>query len=192
MLLQSGYSVFIFEYRGFGESEGTPSKHPSIESICQDGVFAFDYLIYDLGYKASDVTVYGESLGAGGVAACITQTRPMRGLILQSGFASMKRMGEHLMPMLKAYPRWLYPKVHMDTERTLSKSHPPLLILHGMKDEVIPFAHAELLYKAASGIKRLVALPHSMHRFIWHTDQGTYVQAVNDFRLSLVQQQEAA
>lgn len=191
MLLNSGYSVFIFEYRGFGESEGTPPSLPSVESICQDGIFAFDYLVYDLKYRAEQITVYGESLGAG-VAAHITRSRPMNGLILQSGFASMKRIGEHMMPFLKVYPKWLYPKVHLDTEHTLRQAHPPLLILHGQKDEVIPYAHAEILYKAASGIKRLVALPHSMHRFIWHTDQELFVNAVSEFRQSLGKTQVAA
>jgi alpha-beta hydrolase superfamily lysophospholipase len=191
MLLKSGYSVFIFEYRGFGESEGKAPSLPSVESICQDGIFAFDYLVYDLKYRAEHITVYGESLGAG-VAAHITQTRPMSGLILQSGFASMKRIGEHMMPFLKVYPKWLYPKVHLDTERTLSKAHPPLLILHGQRDEVIPYEHAEILYKAARGIKRLVCLPHSMHRFIWHTDQELYVNAVSEFRQSLEQKEVAA
>ena len=191
MLLKSGYSVFIFEYRGFGESEGYGKRLPSVEGICQDGIFAFDYLVYDLKYRAENITVYGESLGAA-VAAHITQTRPMSGLILQSGFASMKRIGEHMMPFLKVYPKWLYPKVHLDTEQTLRKAHPPLLILHGQRDEVIPYEHAETLYKAARGIKRLVALPHSMHRFIWHTDQELYVNAVSEFRQSLQQKEVAA
>ena len=81
----------------------------------------------------------------------------------------------------------------MDTEDTLRRSHPPLLILHGTKDEVIPYSHAEILYNAASGTnKRLVTLPNSMHRFIWHTDQSTYTAAVRDFRLSSLLQEEAA
>ena len=185
MLLDAGYSVFIFEYRGFGASEGHPKKHPSIESICEDGVTAFDYVVRSLGYRAIDVTVYGESLGTG-VATHITTKRNMRALILQSGFASLRRIGEHMMPFLKAYPRWLYPKVHMDTEDTLHNAHPPLLILHGQKDEVIPYEHAEILFKAAAGNneKRLVALPNSMHRFIWHTDEQRYIDAVRDFRSS--------
>lgn len=191
MLLESGYSVFIYEYRGFGASEGFNKKQPSIESICQDGITAYDYMVYDLGFRASDITVYGESLGTG-VASHISLTRPMRGLILQSGFASLKRIGEHLMPMLRAYPKWLYPKVNLDTERTLRGSHPPLLILHGQKDEVIPYAHAEILFAAASGIKRLVALPNSMHRFIFHTDQELFTKSVSEFRLSLSPQEEAA
>ena len=61
-----------------------------------------------------------------------------------------------------------------------------------MKDEVIPFAHAEILFKAARGFKRLVALPHSMHRFILHTDSSLYTEAVNDFRSSAGHQEEAA
>ncbi len=191
MLLEGGYSVFIYEYRGFGESEGDPKKHPSIESICEDGVTAFDYVNHGLGFSATDITVYGESLGTG-VATHITTKREMRSLILQSGFASLKRIGEHMMPVLKAYPRWLYPRVHMDTEDTLRRSHPPLLIMHGTKDEVIPYSHAEILYNAASGVKRLVTLPHSMHRFIWHTDQELYTTAVREFRLSTRLQEEAA
>ena len=191
MLLEGGYSVFIFEYRGFGESEGTPKKHPSIESICEDGVTAYDYVVKGLGFSAEDVTVYGESLGSG-VATHVTTKRNMRGLILQSGFASLKRIGEHMMPFLKVYPRWLYPRLHLDTEQTLRRGHPPLLIMHGQKDEVIPYAHAEILFKAASGEKRLVALPNSMHRFIWHTDQRLYTTAIREFRLSSRLQEEAA
>jgi alpha-beta hydrolase superfamily lysophospholipase len=185
MLAAADFSIFIFEYRGFGESEGRSKKMPSIESICDDGLTAIDYVVGALGYQPNEIVIYGESLGTG-VAAHIAENREVSGLILQSGFASLKRIGHDLIPFLRLYPRWLYPKHHLDTEGILKRLKSPVLILHGQKDEVIPYAHAEVLYNASAATnKRLVPLPNSMHRFIWLTDTETCTSAIRDFRQSL-------
>lgn len=81
-LLSAGQSVFIYDYAGFGESDG----HTTFESSIENGCEAFDFL-QSLGYK--DIVVYGESIGAG-VAAEVAQRRKVKAMILDSSFTSLQ------------------------------------------------------------------------------------------------------
>jgi uncharacterized protein len=161
LLLNSGVSVLLYDYEGYGISQGKPS----LKGILADGKAAYDYAITGLGYRPAQIIEYGESLGcavAGRLAVCV----PCAGVILQSGFASLERIGKEAMPIVKIYPSWLFPLPRLDTAEMLKQPHPPLLIIHGKQDTVVPFAHAEALYESASQPKQLLALPNTAHHDI--------------------------
>ncbi|MFK7821270.1 MAG: alpha/beta hydrolase, partial [Planctomycetaceae bacterium] len=87
-----GFDVLIFDYRGFGDSTGSPTE----SAITADALLAWQYVIGTLGYEQSRVVIFGESLG-GAVALSLwsdenpTPPQPAA-LILNSTFASMSQV----------------------------------------------------------------------------------------------------
>ena len=180
LLLQTGASVLIYDYEGYGESVGLPS----IEGICQDGVGAYKYLTNIRGIPANTIIIYGESLGAS-VSAYLTTKFECKALILQSGFSSLKKIAGEIFPLLQIYPDWLYPTPSLDTASILETKHPPLLLLHGTKDTLIPYAHAQFLFDHAVGPKKLVALQETGHANIFSSAPKAYITAIKSFLTSL-------
>jgi uncharacterized protein len=175
-LFQAGVSVFLYDYQGFGRSDG----EPTLQSICEDGVAAFDYLHNIEGIPCSDIVIYGESLGSG-VACQVAAVRPSAGLILQSGFSSLRRIGCEVLPWCNIYPNWLMPQPEMDNASIISREHVPLLIMHGQQDIVIPFAHGEELYRLATEPKIFVPLERAGHSDIVIAEPDRYIHAIKDF-----------
>lgn len=174
-LLESGASVFVYEPRGFGLSPGKPS----IYSIIEDGETAYDHLIA-IGYKPSQIVLYGESLGAA-VATHVSTVRTVDGIILQSGFESLERIGKEQFPALRLYPSWMFHHHRLDNAALMAKPHAPLLILHGDKDTLIDVTHGEGLYRKAVGPKQFVRFPNSGHSDVTTQDLQMFIRAVSDF-----------
>ncbi len=156
LLLKAGYSVFLYDYQGYGYSEG----FPSISGIVEDSVSAFDYLTKNLGQKPEEIIVYGESLGVA-VSCHLSDHRKCAALILQSGFSSLKAIAGYRYPILRLYPKWLYPLPGLDSLSVLKRSKLPVLIVHGKLDAVIPYSHSEEMFKAVS---------HERKQFVFYTD----------------------
>lgn len=180
VMLAAGASVFSYEYRGFGDTPG----YPSVVGICEDGLTAYDFVSKQLGYQAQDIVIYGESLGAG-VAAYVAERRQAAGLVLQSGFASLERIGKEMFAALKVYPGWLFPRPTLDNARAVKKIQPPLLVIHGVQDEVIPVHHSRLIFDGALGHKQLVQLPNSGHTNLVEADGPAFVGALRNFLTAL-------
>lgn len=157
-LLQSGASVFIYDYAGFGKSEGSPT----VDGCCRDAVAAFDYLNKTLKIPASSIVLYGESIGTA-ISCQLAAKRPCGALILQSGFQSLPQIAGEKIPVFFIYPRNIFPCNQLDSLAYLKGKHPPLLLIHGEADNIIPPHNSEDLYKAASGEKYLVKLPKAGH-----------------------------
>ncbi|MBX9686552.1 MAG: alpha/beta hydrolase, partial [Candidatus Obscuribacterales bacterium] len=143
-ILKAGVSMFAYDYRGFGRSQGAPS----VEGVIDDACAAFDFLVEKRGCSPENIVVYGESLGAA-VTCQLTLKRRSRGMILQSGFASITKISKHHIPLMHLYPAVLFPQPLLDSVAVLRKGHPPLLIVHGHKDSVVPFSHGEELFASA-------------------------------------------
>lgn len=176
MLLDAGVSVFAYEPRGFGLSEGSPS----VESVCLDGVSAFDFLTETQGYKAEHIVLFGVSLGAA-VATYVSTKRPAAAIILQSGFSSLERIAKEQVPFLSIYPAWLFPRPAMNTAVVLARPHPPLLLIHGEMDKLIPIAHSRRIYNQAASPKLFVVCPHSTHTIIDSRDQLLWKSTISAF-----------
>lgn len=138
-LLKAGASVFAFDYRGYGRSSGRPSE----KGVYLDAEAAWQWLIHR-GFAPEDIVVLGESLG-GGVACELVTRKPLRALILQSTFTSVPDLASEMMPWL---PVQLLLTARFDNHRKLKRVQIPVLILHGRKDTIIPFRHAEKNYAA--------------------------------------------
>ena len=133
-LLGTGFSVFIFDYRGYGRSRGRPSE----EGTYQDAEAAYSWLRRK-GYSENCIVAYGESLG-GGVAAELASRQPLAGLVLESSFSSATDLGAELFAWL---PVRRISRIKYDTCAKLPGLKVPVLILHSHGDDLIGFHHAE-------------------------------------------------
>ena len=175
-LLNSGASVFVYDYQGFGKS----TDKPSVEGICTDAEAAYDLMMRELGLSGRDILLYGESLGAS-VSTYLSSVRECSGIVLQSGFSSLRKIaGEHF-PFLKVYPDALFPKPALDSLSILKAPHPPVLLLHGEQDTVIPVSHSVELFEGAVGRKHFVKLPLSSHADVWSSSREECSRALSDF-----------
>jgi fermentation-respiration switch protein FrsA (DUF1100 family) len=158
MLLRCGGSVMLYSYRGYGQSGGTPS----LEGVCKDADAAYDYLIEHEGAQPKDIIAYGESFGSG-VTSQLVQSRAVGGVILQSGFSSLLRASRDVLPWLRLYPDSWFPHQRMDNIAVFKMKHPPLLIVHGEKDQLVSSQNARDLFAAAIEPKSLLILPEGDH-----------------------------
>jgi fermentation-respiration switch protein FrsA (DUF1100 family) len=134
-LQKSGFSVFAYDYEGYGTSEGTPSE----KAVYTDVNAAYEYLTSTLQVPSNRIISYGRSVG-NGASIELASRRPVGGLIVQSGFTSA------FVVLTKV------PIVPFDKFRNISKIRHvncPILVIHGRKDNVIPFSNGERLFAAA-------------------------------------------
>jgi len=154
--LRHQVAVMIFDYRGFGRSEGIPSE----EGLYQDARAARDWLAKRSGTAPSEIVLMGRSLGAA-VVVELAANDGAKGLILECAFASLPKLIQHHARGLPA--DWLVSS-KFDSLSKIERYAGPLLISHGSKDCLIPFEHAELLFDAANRPKQLVPIPAAGHQ----------------------------
>lgn len=139
-LRRAGFAVFIFDYQGYGTSQGRPTEQHTYD----DADAAYDYLTGPLKVPANRIIAVGRSLGSA-VCVDLATRRPVAGLILQSAFTSAFRVVTQV------------PILPFDKYRSLAKIrniHVPVLVIHGTADEVVPFSHGEKLFAASNQPKR--------------------------------------
>jgi hypothetical protein len=140
-LLATGANVFVFDYRGYGRSQGRPSE----EGTYRDAQAAYQWL-RQKGFSGTNIIAFGESLG-GGVAAELAARELIGGLVLQSTFTSIPNMGAELFPWLPV--RWLG-TIRYDTRSKLPRLKVPVLVMHSPADELIGFHHGQRNFAAAN------------------------------------------
>lgn len=148
-LLETGVAVLVFDYRGYGRSEGRPGE----EGTYLDAQAAHAWL-RERGFAGERILALGESLG-GGVASELALRERLGGLVLHSTFTSITDLGGELFPWLPV--RWLG-SIKYDTRARLPRIQVPVLILHSRADTLVRFAHAEANLAAANPPKLLCEL----------------------------------
>jgi len=151
-----GLSLFIFDYRGFGESGGRPTE----EGLHRDAEGAWRHLVQAKGLDPGKMIVFGRSLG-GAVAARLSRTHKPRALILESAFVSLREAARDSLPgfLVDLLVPDQYP-----TLRDLTAAACPVLIIHSRDDEIIPFRHAAALHAAAPEPKEFLEIRGSHNR----------------------------
>jgi fermentation-respiration switch protein FrsA (DUF1100 family) len=148
-LLQTGASILMFDYRGYGQSKGRPSE----TGTYLDAEAAYDFLLRR-NFASANIVAYGESLG-GAIATELAMRRPLGGLILESTFSCTADVGAELFPWLPV--RWLN-TIKYDTCSKLPLLKLPVLVLHSRGDGLISFQHAEKNFSLANEPKMFCEL----------------------------------
>ncbi len=149
-------SVFVFDYRGYGKSEGTPNE----AGVLLDGVAAQRWLAQRTNRKPDEIVLYGRSLG-GAVAVANASTEGAALLVLDRTFHSMVEVAAGLHRW--APVRWLMRNRYPSSQR-LAVYSGPLLQIHGIDDEFIPFASGKRLFEASpSQEKQFLAIDGLYH-----------------------------
>lgn len=143
-----GLGVLIFDYRGYGHSQGASSETRTYE----DALAAWNHLTRERRLPPDRIIVCGRSLG-GAVAAWLAAQQPSAGLILESTFTSLPEIGAGVYWYLpvRLLCRYRYP-----TLAYVRQARCPVLVAHSRQDELIPFAHAQQLFAAAPDPKVFV------------------------------------
>jgi fermentation-respiration switch protein FrsA (DUF1100 family) len=154
-LIDEGYNLFIFDYRGYGRSEGAPD----VKGIQLDAEAALETLLFTLLREKNDrIIVFGKSLG-GAVAVYTIANSPnknrVKALILDSAFSSYRRIArEKIAESIIGWP-FQYPLSHLVNDdyspvKYIKNVAPvPVVIIQGNGDEIVPEQHGRLLYDAA-------------------------------------------
>ena len=149
-----GYGVLMLSYRGYGGSGGSPSEAANVA----DGGLAYEALRND-GVPASDIVVYGESLGSG-VAVQVAANHEVGGLVLDAPYTSIVDVAALSYPWLPVRP-FMFDRY--ETVNHLPDVTAPLLVLHGEEDRVIPVSMGRAVYDAALAPKEIATFPRAGH-----------------------------
>ncbi len=150
-----GASVLIFDYRGYGRSQGSPDE----KGVLQDARAARAWLAERAGVEEREIVLLGRSLG-GAVAVDLAAEDGARGLVLQSTFTSIPDMASYHYPWL---PVRAVLRTRLDALSKIGSYHGPLLQSHGSGDTIVPYALGKQLFDAANEPKRFIPLENCDH-----------------------------
>lgn len=179
---QLGFSVLVFDYRGYGLSQGS---FPHELQVYEDSQAAWNYLRDTRRIPSEQIVIYGESLG-GAIALDLAIKHPdAGGLIMQSSFTSMAEVIQHR-KVLQIFPIDLLLTEQFNSLSKMRSLHIPVLFLHGQGDSVVPFAMSQQLYNAAAEPKQLFLIPDADHVRIYQPGNYSYLKAIQQF-VTLIQ-----
>jgi fermentation-respiration switch protein FrsA (DUF1100 family) len=170
VLLDTGASVFIFDYRGYGQSEGRAGE----EGTYRDAQAAYAWLVQK-GIRGENIVAFGESLG-GAVAAELALRETVAGIVLQSTFTSIPDIGKELFPWL---PVKLISTIKYDTYSKLRRIHVPVLVMHSRTDDLVGFHHAEKNLAAANEPKQFCEFRGRHNEPTW--EQREFREGIRNF-----------
>jgi len=166
-----GFSVFAYDYHGYGTSGGRPSERNAYRDVDA----AYGYLSGRLGISPGRIIDHGRSLG-GGVAVDLASRRKLAGLILESTFVSTF----HVPSRFNFAPFDEFASIDK-----ISAVHCPVLVIHGKKDNMIHLWHAEALFQKANQPKRFWWVEGAGHNDCWDVAGEKYWQTIQSFAQSL-------
>jgi uncharacterized protein len=156
---QLGYSIFLFDYRGFGQSEGA---FPTEAQVYEDAQAAWDYLTQERRILPSQIVIYGHSIG-GAIAIDLAAKQPeAAALIVQSSFTSMRDMTKRL-GLYWLLPVELLLRQRFESLEKMKSVRMPVLIITGTDDFQIPVVMGDRLYATAPEFKQLIVIQGGGH-----------------------------
>ena len=172
---KNGFNVLLFDYRGYGASEGVAADESGLNA---DGDAAVAFVMNNKGVRPEQIILYGHSLGTT-VATDVASRGNYGAVVLESGFSSASSMAASALPWL---PTWLHfiGRNRFESARKLTNVKSPVLIAHGDPDTTIPTDEARLLFASANEPKKLLIVPGAGH--VVFADAGeSYLSQVEQF-----------
>ncbi|MCM8800307.1 MAG: alpha/beta hydrolase [Candidatus Omnitrophica bacterium] len=170
-LYNLGLSILIFDYRGYGKSQGKPKE----DGFYKDTESIYEFLVNEYKILPERIILYGESLGTA-VAIELASKRKVKALILEGAFSRGKDMAKRIYPFL---PNFFFSN-SFDSLNRIKKITSPKLFLHSKDDEIVPFSLAKKLFDAAPPPKKLVELTGD-HNSCFLDAKESYLLSINNF-----------
>jgi abhydrolase domain-containing protein 17 len=170
-LRRAGFSVFAYDYQGYGTSEGRPGENAAYA----DESAAYDFLAIVLGTPPDRIIIFGRSVGTG-PAVQLAARRPAAALVLQSPFLSAFRVLTRVS---------LLPFDRFPNYKRIGHVHCPVLIMHGTADSVIPLWQGKKLFQLANEPKQFVAVEGADHNDVSPVITEIYNRALVSFAVNL-------
>jgi len=167
-LVADGTGLLALCYRGYGGSTGRPSE----AGLIRDAQAAYDYAAAR--YPPRRLVLWGESLGTA-VAIALAAERTVAGLLLDAPFTSIADVGAAAYPFVPV--RWAI-KDAFRSDRRIGRVHAPILMRHGVDDDVVPIRFGERLFALANEPKQFLRIAHGEHVV---ADDGGGMQVVHAF-----------
>ena len=172
-LTEKNLQVFIFDYRGYGKSSGSPSE----KGIYMDGLAAYDYLVQEEHIQPENIVLFGRSLG-GAVAIEVSLKRNIRSIIIENAFISIRDMAKTM--FLFNLLSFILPSNYNNLEK-ISNIHVPKLIIHSEEDEIVPFSMGEKLFEASREPKYFYPIKAARHNDTFIMGDDEYFRAFASF-----------
>lgn len=169
--------VMLFDYRGYGRSEGRPGE----QETYRDGRAAYQFLIGRRQVAPERLILFGESLGAA-VALQLALEVPVKALVLESAFTSIPDLARAIYPFL---PVWSLLRTRYDNLAKIAEIDVPLLVMHGNRDGTVPFEQGKRLFEAAPEPKRFYAISGAGHNDTFFAGGEAYWRVWKQFLESL-------
>lgn len=166
-------SVFLFDYRGYGKSTGSPSE----SGLYADALAGYEFLTGERMVAPERLVIFGRSLGAA-VAGEVAIQRPAAGLILESAFPSMQSMAdEHYMGL----PANWFVNAEFNLSQKLPNFSAPTLIIHGDRDQIVPLKLGRQVYDSARHPKAWYKVPGAGHNDVPYVGGASYYRQILSF-----------
>lgn len=175
-----GLGVLIFDYRGYGESDGVPSE----AGTYRDARAFRAWLRAQPAARSTPVVYFGRSLGAG-VATTLAAEDAPTALILETPFTSVPAMAGVAFPVIGHLVASLL-RTRYDTLARIGQVRTPVLVLHGDADEVVPFAQGRAVFEAAPEPKVFFRIARAAHNDTYLVGGEAYWQAWEEFLAAYV------
>lgn len=170
---RAGANIFIFDYRGYGESEGTPSERGTY----LDARAVMEHLASRPDVDQDHIVYMGHSLGAA-VAIELALIDPPMAMVLVSPFASVRDMANLTLPFPPA--GWLV-RNHYSNISRIQQLAVPVLVLHGDQDETVPISQGRKLFEAANEPKWFQTLDGAAHNDTYEVGGEQYWGTIEAF-----------
>lgn len=172
-----GLNVFIFDYRGYGQSTGKPSE----QGLFRDATAAWRFLTEEKNVQPENIIIFGRSLG-GSVAARLAADVQARGLMLESTLSSAKEFARSVFKILS---RLVVIRYDFNTSKYIKQVNYPVLVLHSPEDEIMPFHLGRKVYASANQPKQFVHMrgDHNSGFYLsqpeYEREMGSWLESVN-------------
>jgi hypothetical protein len=168
-----GVTLVAFNYRGMGESSGSPTE----VGVYRDATAIYRHVTETLHVNPDRVILWGHSIG-GAVAAWLATEKPCAGLVLESTFRSAKVMAKRMLPVLPITPFITY---RLDNEGHMAKLAVPVLLIHGASDDIVPPEDSRYLFDLIRSPRDLWLIQQGGHNDLYQIAGSAFYDRIVGF-----------